>query len=68
MKNYEVTICATITKTLSISAESEQAAAEQAHEQFDATHDGGSENYSEKVVACIVAEFSNPVLHSDNLK
>lgn len=50
MKIYNVTIRATITKTLRIEAEDEDGAVEQAYEDFTVACDGGDERYSQDVL------------------
>jgi len=50
MKIYNVTIRATITKTLRIEAENEDDAVERAYEDFTVVCDGVEERYSQDVV------------------
>ena len=50
MKTYEVTIKGTVIKTLTIEADSHDAAVEAAHQEFTAANDGEPEKYSEEVV------------------
>lgn len=48
MKTYNVTIRATVTKTLQVEAESEDAAAEAAHQEFTVTNDGDEDECYEQ--------------------
>lgn len=49
---YAITVEATIRKTLVVEADSEQAAIEQAHAEFDIMGDGnGDEHYDEQTIA-----------------
>lgn len=53
MPSYDVTIQATVTKTLRIeNAASEQDAIEEAHGQFTAGPDGTEEKYDEQCIGC----------------
>lgn len=56
MKQYSVTIRATITKTLLVEAENEQAATEQAHERFSVLNDGNDESYDQECLDIEEAE------------
>jgi len=47
MKHYNVTIRATITKTLRVEAENEEAATERAHERFSVLKDCNDESYDQ---------------------
>lgn len=53
MKKFEVTIRATITKTITIEAESKDEAIELAHGEFDVNNDDNDENYKQD---CLCAE------------
>ena len=50
MKTYEVTIRATVTKTLTVEAENEDAAYVAAHEEFSVLNTGDDENYTEETL------------------
>ena len=50
MKTYNITIRASITKTITIEADSEEKAEELAHEQFSVLHDGRDENYQQDTI------------------
>ena len=50
MKVYEVTIRATVTKTLSVEAWNHTSAEEAAHEQFSVLNDGLDENYDQETL------------------
>jgi|TARA_B110000908_G_scaffold163859_1_gene211002 hypothetical protein len=50
MKVYEVTIRATVTKTLSVEAWNHTSAEEAAHEQFSVLNDGVDENYNQETL------------------
>jgi hypothetical protein len=50
MNIYEVTIRATVTKTLSVEAKDERCAEETAHEQFSVLNDGVDENYDQETL------------------
>ena len=50
MKTYDVTIRATVTKTLTIRAATEEEAIDEAHSEFTLVCDGGDEAYSEDVL------------------
>ena len=50
MKIYEVTIRATVTKTLSVEAWNRTSAEEAAHEQFSVLNDGVDENYDQETL------------------
>jgi hypothetical protein len=50
MNTYEVTIRATVTKTLSVEAKDERCAEEAAHEQFSVLNDGVDENYDQETL------------------
>lgn len=50
MKTYEVTIRATVTKTLTVEADSADEAVDQAHAEFTTVCDGGDEDYSEDIL------------------
>tara|TARA_R110002012_G_scaffold64687_6_gene169971 strand:- start:1319 stop:1492 length:174 start_codon:yes stop_codon:yes gene_type:complete len=52
MKTYEVTIRATITKTLFVEAKDSKSAAEEAHETFSVLNDG-PEYYTQETVGNI---------------
>lgn len=58
MKKYDVTVKATVIKTLRIDAETEDAAVEQAYEAFTLACDGGDEHYSQDVQD--VVEVTDP--------
>ena len=47
---YAVTIRATVTKTIHVEADTEDAAIEAAHEEFTTECDGGEENYEQDTV------------------
>lgn len=47
MPTYDVTITATVTKTIRVEAENEEEAIEQAHESFTTVCDGPDERYEE---------------------
>ena len=48
--NYEVTITATVTKTIRVSADSEEAAEEAAHEGFSPEVDDGDEKFDQQTI------------------
>lgn len=50
MKTYEVTIKATIVKTLKVQAETAEAAEKQAEEKFTVECDGDDENYQQEIL------------------
>ena len=50
MNIYEVTIRATVTKTLSVEAKDGPCAEEAAHEQFSVLNDGVDENYDQETL------------------
>ena len=50
MKNYDVTIKATITKTYSVQADDRDTAYELAHEKFSALSDDTPEHYEQETV------------------
>ena len=52
MKEFDVTITATITKTIRVEADTEDEATEQAHQIFTVTNDGGPEKYDQDTVDC----------------
>jgi hypothetical protein len=56
MKNYEVVIRATITKTYVVKAESEAEATATAHDIFSVLNDGTDEDYDQDVVSVQIAE------------
>jgi len=47
MKKYQVTIRATVTKTLHVEADNEEDAIMMAHEEFDVANDHNDENYEQ---------------------
>ena len=49
MKTYNITISATVTKIITVSAETRQDAVEQAHEEFTVVCDG-DEDYNEETL------------------
>lgn len=51
-KKFNVTIKATIEKTLQVEAEDEGSAVEEAHERFSVLNDSYEENYEEECTAC----------------
>lgn len=54
---YNVTIKATVTKTIQVEADSRDAAIEQAHSEFTVAPDeDGNENYDEQTLSCTEAE------------
>jgi hypothetical protein len=50
MKNYAVTICAKITKTIKVTAENEMLASEYAHQLFSVLNDSRQEKYEQDTV------------------
>ena len=52
MKEYDVTIKATVTKVIRVEAENEDMASEEAHQIFNIMKDGYDEEYDEETVAC----------------
>jgi hypothetical protein len=50
MKTYDVTIRATVVKTIRVQADDEDAAYIEAHEVFDVTDPGDRERYDEETV------------------
>ena len=59
MKEFDVTITATITKTIRVEADTEDEATEQAHQIFT-VDDGGPEKYDQDTVLCEeVKEITN---------
>lgn len=51
METYEVTIQATITKTITLKASTEDEATEQAHESFSVLNDEYHEHYDEQTLS-----------------
>ena len=51
MRNYYITIKASVTKTISIQAKNEDNAVAQAHEEFSVLNDGGDETYEQDVIS-----------------
>ena len=51
MNTYEVTITATITKTLVVTADDSEAAIEEAHETFNPNADGNAEHYEQETLS-----------------
>jgi len=54
MKTYEIEICAKITKTITVEAMSEDAAADAAHEIFSVLSDGHDEHYEQDTLGIVV--------------
>jgi hypothetical protein len=50
MKTYNITIQATVTKTLHVKADNEQDAIEMAHDEFDVATYHNNENYTEDLL------------------
>jgi hypothetical protein len=50
MKTYDVTIQATVTKTIRVEAEDSNEATIQAHEQFNVHSEEGNEHYDEQTI------------------
>ena len=50
MKTYNITIRATVTKTIRVQAENEQDAIELANEEFDVANDHNDENYEQDLL------------------
>lgn len=67
MRQYEVTIKATVVKTLTVTAENEDEARGQAHAEFSAAPDGEPEKYSEDVLSVVdegeVHSYEVPVVY-----
>ena len=51
MKKYWVTIRATVTKTLTVTAKDEESAVQEAHEMFSVLEDGTDENYEQDTLS-----------------
>ena len=60
MKEYDVTITATITKTIRVEADTEEEATDTAHQIFTVQSDGTPEKYDQDTVLCEeVKEITN---------
>lgn len=57
---FEITIKATITKTETIEADSEEQAESKAHECFDTNHTG-PEQYTQDTVSCVLLDEAHPI-------
>lgn len=56
MKTYNITIRATVTKTITVTAESMSSAEETAHALFDIANDGEPEKYEQDTILAELAK------------
>jgi len=66
MATFDVTIKATITKTISVEAENASSAIEAAHSSFSSECDG-DEKYEEDCLLCVMAEGSTDPSNPDGV-